>query len=31
MLIIAYLVRRSSAGGALFFKTRVGRTEKPFQ
>jgi O-antigen biosynthesis protein WbqP len=31
MLIIAYLVRRSSPGGALFVQTRVGRAEKPFQ
>jgi O-antigen biosynthesis protein WbqP len=31
MLIIAYLVRRSSAGEALFVQTRVGRAEKPFQ
>jgi O-antigen biosynthesis protein WbqP len=29
ILIIAY--RRSSAGGALFVQTRVGRAEKPFQ
>src|SRR6478672_255017 len=31
MLIIAYLVRRSSPGGALFVQTRVGRAEKLFQ
>ena len=31
MLVIAYLVRRSSPGGALFVQTRVGRGEKPFQ
>src|SRR5215831_15696433 len=31
MLIIAYLVRRSSPGDALFVQTRVDRAEKPFQ
>ena len=30
MLIIAYLVRRSSPGDALFVQTRVDRAEKPF-
>jgi O-antigen biosynthesis protein WbqP len=31
MLVIAYFVRRSSPGGALFIQTRVGKAEKPFQ
>jgi O-antigen biosynthesis protein WbqP len=31
MLVIAFLVRRSSPGGALFMQTRVGRAEQPFQ
>jgi O-antigen biosynthesis protein WbqP len=31
MLVIAYLVRRSSPGGALFVQTRLGEAEKPFQ
>ena len=30
MLIIGYLVLRSSPGGALFVQARVGRWEKPF-
>ncbi len=30
MLIIAWLVARSSPGGALFVQARVGRSEKPF-
>jgi O-antigen biosynthesis protein WbqP len=31
MLVIAYFVRRSSPGGALFVQTRLGKAEKPFQ
>jgi O-antigen biosynthesis protein WbqP len=31
MLIIAYLVSRSSPGGVLFVQTRVGKSEKLFQ
>jgi O-antigen biosynthesis protein WbqP len=31
MLVIAYFVRRSSPGGALFVQTRVGKAERPFQ
>jgi len=31
MLIIAWLVARSSPGGVLFVQTRVGKSEKPFQ
>ena len=30
MLLIAYLISRSSAGGALFVQERVGKSEKPF-
>ncbi|WP_082597293.1 sugar transferase [Rhizobium sp. Root708] len=30
LLVIAYLVRRSSPGGALFLQERVGYNEKPF-
>lgn len=30
MLLIAWLVARSSPGGALFVQARVGRSEKPF-
>ena len=31
MLVIGYLVSRSSPGGALFVQARVGRFEKPFE
>ncbi len=31
MLIIAWVVARSSPGGVLFGQTRVGKSEKPFQ
>ena len=31
MLVIAYLISRSSSGGVLFVQTRVGKCEKPFQ
>ena len=31
MLIIAWLVARSSPGGVLFVQTRVGKSEEPFQ
>jgi O-antigen biosynthesis protein WbqP len=31
MLVIAYLVRRSSPGGALFVQIRVGQAERPFR
>jgi len=31
MLVIAWLVSRSSPGGALFVQSRIGKSERPFQ